>query len=287
MTGPIPNPQSLIADTARLAGNGLVSAILAPACAVCEAVLDEPLSGCVCRICWTAIRPITPPVCDTCGHPLARPFQSPVPGPLPLDGRQSLTPNPQSLCALCGRHRSTVTRARAVGEYDGALRDIIHALKYCGRRSLARPLAVLMRARGAELLAEADCVVPVPLHWRREYSRGFNQARELCRYLGLPVVEALIRTRHTRAQVELAADRRRPNVAAAFRLRRGLLSRPRISEMKILLIDDVSTTGATLESCAEVLMTAGASEVHALTVARVITRDSRQSQDLVPNRATS
>ena len=274
MTEPIPNPRSLITDAARIAGNSLVSAVLAPACAVCEAVLDEPLSGCVCRSCWTAVRPITPPVCDTCGDPLARPSQSLVPSPQPLDGCQSLIPNPQSLspCALCGRHRSTVTRARAVGEYDGALRDIIHALKYGGRRSLARPLAVLMRDRGAGLLAEADCVVPVPLHWRREYSRGFNQARELCRYLGLPVVEALIRARHTRAQVELAADRRRANVAGAFRLRRGLLSGPRIAATKVLLIDDVSTTGATLESCAEVLRMAGASEVHALTVARVITR---------------
>ncbi len=118
----IPNPQSLITAL----GNASVAALLAPACAVCEAVLDEPLSGCVCRCCWTAVRPITPPVCDACGDPLARLSQSPVPRPQPLDqcpslipNPQSLITNPQSLCTLCRRHRSTVTRARAVGEYRG------------------------------------------------------------------------------------------------------------------------------------------------------------------------
>jgi ComF family protein len=274
---PIPDPQSPVPRWGRFVtatADALAAAVLAPACAVCEAVLDAPLSGCVCRICWAAVRPITPPVCDTCGNPLARPSQSPVPSPHPLDGCQSLIPNPQSLCAMCGRHRSSVIRARAVGEYDGALRDIIHALKYGGRRSLARPLAALMRERGAELLAEADCVVPVPLHWRREYSRGFNQARELASHLGPPVIDALVRRRHTRAQVELTANRRRANVLGAFRLRRGWLRHPDMHGVKVLLIDDVSTTGATLESCATVMRTAGASEVCALTAARAITRRS-------------
>jgi ComF family protein len=144
--------------------------------------------------------------------------------------------------------------------------------KYSGRRSLARPLAELMRRRGGELLAEADCVVPVPLHWRREYARGFNQARELCRYLELPVVEALVRTRHTRAQVELAAERRRTNVAGAFRERRGWRRAPEVYGRNVLLVDDVSTTGATLESCARVLRQCGASSVFALTAARAVTK---------------
>jgi ComF family protein len=240
-------------------GNGLIAATIAPACAACEGVLDQPLGGCVCRSCWAAVRPITPPVCDACGDPLAR--QPPIP------------PSPsRPLCLACGRQRSTVTRARAIGEYDGALREIVHALKYGGRRSLARPLAARMRDRGADLLAEVDCVVPVPLHWRREYARGFNQARELCRHLGLPVVEALIRARHTRAQVELAADRRRFNVAGVFRARRHWFGAPRIRGMTVLLVDDVSTTGATLDSCAGALKDAGAADVFALTAARVVMR---------------
>jgi ComF family protein len=129
-----------------------------------------------------------------------------------------------------------------------------------------------MRSRGAPLLEEADCVVPVPLHWRREYSRGFNQARELAHHLGLPVVDALVRRRHTRAQVELAADRRRANVTGAFRRRRGWFREPNIRGKRVLLVDDVSTTGATLESCACELKACGASAVFALTAARVVSR---------------
>ena len=209
-----------IIQALRFATNALATATLAPACAVCDVVLDEPLSGCVCRTCWRAVRPITPPVCDACGDPL---------------------PKATERCANCCSGDRFVSRSRAIGEYDGTLREIIHALKYAGRRSLARPLAALMRARGAELVDDADRVVPVPLHWRRQYARGFNQARELGRHLDLPVVDALVRVRHTRAQVELAADRRWANVAGAFRLRRGLLGGPGIRGMKVLLIDDVST----------------------------------------------
>jgi len=159
-----------------------------------------------------------------------------------------------------------------VGEYEGTLREIIHALKYSGRHSLARPIAEQMRQRGSELLDEADCVVPVPLHWRREYQRGFNQAREIARHLGLPVVDALVRRRATRAQVELAADRRRANVEGAFGLRRRPFRPSDVTGYRVALVDDVSTTGATLEACARVLKAGGASQVYALTAARVVTR---------------
>jgi ComF family protein len=130
-----------------------------------------------------------------------------------------------------------------------------------------------MQSRGAELLEQADYTVPVPLHWRREHHRGFNQARELARNLELPLVDALIRHRNTRAQVELAAVRRHVNVHAAFRLRRQLIwTLPSIEGAKVLLVDDVSTTGATLQACARVLKEAGAAVVYALTAARVVTR---------------
>ena len=133
-----------------------------------------------------------------------------------------------------------------------------------------------MRARGNELLSAANGVVPVPLHWRREYQRGFNQARELARFLGSPVIDALVRIRYTRAQIELAADRRRNNVEAAFGPRRTLFGKaPAVTGLKIILVDDVSTTGATLDACARVLKQAGASEVYALTAARVVTRRRR------------
>lgn len=253
----LPNPQSLIPDCVSGAGNALLAAVLAPSCAVCSALLAEPLAGCVCAACWRSILPITPPVCDRCGDPLARQPQS---------------AGHSDVCGPCCASDSAVSRARAVGEYEGALREIIHALKYSGRISLARPLAERMRDRGRELLSGVDGVVPVPLHWRREYQRGFNQAREIARHLGPPVVDTLSRRRATRAQIELAADRRRANVAGAFRIRRAWFRSVRVQGRKLMLIDDVSTTGATLEACATVLRDCGAADVYALTAARVVTR---------------
>jgi ComF family protein len=148
---------------------------------------------------------------------------------------------------------------------------VIHAFKYSGRQSLAQPLATLMKARGAELLIAVDAVVPVPLHWRRQYQRGFNQAAEISRHLGPPLVHALIRRRATRAQIELAAHQRRVNVEGAFAATRLSLRTRMISGRTILLVDDVCTTGATLNACARVLRDCGAAAVYALTAARVIT----------------
>jgi ComF family protein len=269
----IPNPKSLIPGSGfsksliPACADALLAALLAPACAVCDALLDQPTQGCVCSNCWRSIRSITPPICDRCGDPLPRENQSLIPN------LQSLVGHPRSpVCARCCNGESAVDRARAVGEYEGTLREVIHALKYSARLSLAQPLALRMRQRASDLLEEVDCVVPVPLHWRREYQRGFNQAREIARYLGPPLVEALCRRRATRAQVELAADRRRANVAGAFVARRRWLPGPSVRGKKVLLIDDVSTTGATLEACAQVLKASGASAVFALTAARVVTR---------------
>lgn len=246
------------ASLALEAGNALVAALLAPTCAVCSAVLDQPLSGCVCGRCWSSVRPITPPTCPKCGDPLARHALFSPGAPAPR-------------CRRCRARSSPIDRASAVGEYDGVLREIIHALKYSGRLSLAPPLSAMMRLHGRDLLEHADFVVPVPLHWRREYRRGFNQANELARALGPRILQPLARRRHTRTQVELAAERRTANVAGAFALRGGWLRRScNVRGYTLVLVDDVSTTGATLEACAEELKNAGAENVYALTVARVV-----------------
>jgi ComF family protein len=161
-----------------------------------------------------------------------------------------------------------IDRARAIGDYDGALRAIMQAFKYEGRRSLAVPLGVLMRLRGADVLDGAACVVPVPLHASRRRHRGFNQALDLARRLDLPVIHALSRVRATPTQTGLPAAQRHRNVRDAFALARG---GDTVRGSIVVLIDDVRTTGATLEACARVLKGAGAAEVRALTAARVAT----------------
>jgi ComF family protein len=161
-----------------------------------------------------------------------------------------------------------------VGQYEGSLRAIIHAMKYDRRRSIAAPLAGLMAHFGREVLETSDAVVPVPLHWRRHWQRGFNQALLLAEGMGIPVWPALGRVRATRSQVHLSAEERRQNVRGAFGIARRLPWQPRWSDVLegrvVTLIDDVATTGATLDACARVLRGAGALEVRALTAARVL-----------------
>jgi ComF family protein len=172
------------------------------------------------------------------------------------------------MCARCRRVPRYVDRARAAGLHDGALRAILHALKYEGRRSLAAPLAALMRERGKEMVLSADAAVAVPLHATRRLERGFNQAADLARHIGLPVVAALRRSRRTADQIGLPAGRRHANVRGAFEATDAAAV---LTNKTALLVDDVSTTGATLNACALALKAAGVAEVLALTAARVVT----------------
>jgi ComF family protein len=149
------------------------------------------------------------------------------------------------------------------------MKEIIHALKYERRRSIAAPLGELMRATGARLLKDADVVVPVPLHPRREYQRGFNQADDLARQLGLPVMPLLKRVVHTPSQIELPKEQRRANVKDAFALAQVTGPGFQLPGL-VVLVDDVATTGATLDACARVLKSAGVKEVRAITAARVV-----------------
>ena len=175
----------------------------------------------------------------------------------PLDG---------PVCARCWEDART-----ADGRYDGPLRQVIHALKYEGRRSLACPLADLLAQRHRTVLDEARCVVPVPLFVWRRLRRGFNQAADLAAHLRRPVVHALWRIRPTVSQTGLTASERRRNVHGAFRLSPFLSSNTRarfLSDAVVVLVDDVMTTGATSSECVDVLMGAGAREVRVITLAR-------------------
>ncbi len=243
------------AGRALAAVDALLSVVLAPSCAACRETLDHPTEGPVCAACWASILPLTPPLCDACGDPL--PSWRTISIPL-------------ARCPRCRRARRLIDRARAVGAYDGALRAIVHALKYDGRRSLARPLGRLMRQRGADLLEGAACAVHVPLHPSRRRHRGFNQAADLARHLGVPSVAALKRLRATPAQTGLPAAQRHRNLRGAFAVTRAGRA---LAGSIVVLVDDVSTTGATLDACARVLKEAGVVEVRALTAARVVGRD--------------
>lgn len=125
-----------------------------------------------------------------------------------------------------------------------------------------------MSSAGAEVLSGADAIVPVPLHPARYRSRGFNQAHELAKHLDLPLLHALVRHRRTAVQADLAAARREANVRRAFAVTPGAV----VDGLTIVLVDDVSTTGATLNACAAPLLAAGAKEVRALTAARAMVR---------------
>ena len=159
--------------------------------------------------------------------------------------------------------------AYCLGSYEGTLRELIHLYKYGKIQTLSQPLAGLLAA-ALPLDERFDAVTPVPLHWRKQWQRGFNQsellARAIARRRGIPVVRALRRVRSTQAQAGLSNTARRNNVTAAFQCRRGART---LAARRVLLIDDVMTTGSTAAACARALKQAGVARVVLLTVARV------------------
>ena len=236
-------------------------------------MLDRPTSGAVCAACWSACPVFSPPLCNRCG--------------VSLPSWRVLS-RELGTCPACRRAPSRVAVARAVGPHEGVLREIVHGLKYRGLASLSAPLSARMRTVGAAVLGGADAVVPVPLHPGREWRRGFNQAEALAAGLGPPVRRLLCRVRPTRTQAALRAAERRRNVGRAFAVApvagaRGLAgwvnllvptdgrrARREIEDRVLVLVDDVATTGATLDACARVLAQCGAREVRALTAARAV-----------------
>ena len=237
----------VVTSLARRATGALIRSLLAPPCASCDRALPRPLHSLICDACWSSIAPINQPWCERCGDALST-FANRYGG---------------LLCDRCRARPPSFEVARSAGRYEGALRDLLHAFKYRGRRALAQPLGAWLRAAGASVLNDADVVVPVPLHpWRRLW-RGFNQADDLARELGLPVWRGLRRTRHGPPQANLPASRRDANVRAAFAARS-----PPSPHLIVVLIDDVMTTGATMDECGRALREAGVASVRALTVAR-------------------
>lgn len=230
-----------------------VDALLPPRCLACGCVVERP--GALCPDCWEAVDFIAPPLCAACGYPFAFAMEA------------------EALCPECIRDRPAYDRARAVMTYDDASKRLLLGFKHGDRTDGAPAYAAWMARAGAALVAEADLILPVPLHWLRLFRRRYNQsallAQALARRCGLPVATGLLRrTRNTPPQGHLPRGARRRNVAGAFAAAPG--ARARLEGRRVLLIDDVLTTGATVEVCARLLKRQGAAAVDVLVLARVL-----------------
>jgi len=230
----------------------LFSLVFPEDCRVCGSALRNVSRIPVCQVCLAAPEPVAAEsFCVECRTPFVNPF--------PLDE--------QGRCALCRLGLRGFDSAYNCGVYEGTLRKLIHLFKYSGIRTLARPLGEFL-ATSLPRDERFDIVVPMPLHWWRRWRRGFNQsglpAEEIARRSGIPVRSAVRRARATRPQTGLSDSKRRANVAGAFSVRRGVS----LQGLRVLLVDDVMTTGATAAACARALKRAGAARVALLTVAR-------------------
>ena len=234
----------------RQAGRAVVDAVLPPRCLACGATVGEP--DALCSLCWGAMTFFAPPWCAVCGLPFPHPMGA------------------GAICADCARGHKSWQRARAVLRYDKSSRLLVLGLKH-DRTDLARALGQWMRRAGADMLAGADFLVPVPLHWTRLLARRYNQAALLAHAIhragGPPVApDWLVRRRRTPSQGRLGALARARNVGGAFALKPGRS----IKGKRLVLVDDVLTTGATIEECARVLRRNGAAFVGVLTLARAL-----------------
>ncbi len=235
----------------RWAGRLVLDALLPPQCLACGGLVAEP--GALCGPCWERVDFIAAPYCACCGLPF------------------ELDAGPDALCGGCTREPPEFARARAAFRYDDHGKQLILRFKHADRLDMAPTLARWLLRAGAGLVAEADLIAPVPLHWLRLFRRRYNQAALLANALaeltGRPCFpDLLVRGRRTPSQGAMGRRQRRKNVRGAFAVRDPAM----VAGRRVLLIDDVLTTGATVAECARVLDRAGAAAVDVLTLARVV-----------------
>jgi ComF family protein len=244
--------------TVRTGLRGLIGIVYPPTCIACQAATGEAQA--LCPACWRGIGFIERPYCERLGTPF------------PVDlGAGLLSP-----AAIADP--PVFARARAVCRFDGTARELVHRLKYGDRVELSLTLGRMMAQAGRELAADAGIVLPVPLHRTRLWRRRFNQAAALAqvvaRETSLPLAaKALTRIRRTRQQVGLTRPQRAENLQGAFHV--PAATRGLVEGRRVLLVDDVLTTGATVNAASRALLRAGASAVDVLTFARVVT-DGRE-----------
>jgi predicted amidophosphoribosyltransferase len=235
----------------RRLGLAALDAVLPPHCLTCDAAVD--IQGSLCGGCFGTLSFVTAPHCARCGVPFPHAGAGPV-------------------CPGCEARPPAFDAARAALRYDAGARRLVLPFKHADRTELAGPLARHMARAGAALLARAELVAPVPLHWRRLLSRRYNQAAllsaRLARQAGLPHLPDLLRrTRPTPPLGDLGAAARATLLVDVFAVsRRGAT---RLAGRRVLLVDDVMTSGATADACARALLAAGAVAVDVLAAARV------------------
>jgi ComF family protein len=221
-------------------------------CVACR----EPVSGeGVCATCWAKLSFIEPPYCPRLGIPFV------------------YDPGPDMLSIEAIASPPAYQRARAAVRYDDVARTLVHALKYQDRTDLAPTMGRWMARAGRELLADADMLIPVPLHWRRAWQRRYNQSAALGRAIerqsGVRLRGDLLeRVRATQQQVGLSRTQRASNVQGAFKVSPD--RQPEVQGRRVILIDDVLTSGATLDACARALLRGKAAQVDVMVFARVV-----------------
>lgn len=243
------------AGAARALGRAALDAIYPPICLACRAATAE--TGALCPQCWRQMRFIERPFCDRLGTPF----------------EQDLGPGLLSPQAIADP--PVFARARAVARFeDGPARQLVHRLKYSDRGELAAPMGRWMARAGADILAGADALVPAPLHALRLWTRRFNQAAALAQAVsreGGPPCEPFLlsRVKATLSQVGLSRAQRADNMQGAFRA--SAQAQARLKGRRIVLVDDVLTSGATANAAARALLRGGAAQVDVLVFARVVT----------------
>jgi ComF family protein len=247
-----PSRFARFANGLRACARRSLDVALPPLCPACRDLVTD--NG-VCPSCWGKLSFIAPPYCPRLGIPFA---YDPGPGILSM---QAIADPP------------AYQRARAAVRYDEVARQLVHAFKYGDRLDLGPMIGRWMARAGHELLDQADALVPVPLHWRRLWTRRFNQSASLAesvsRESGVAVAHrALKRVKATAQQVGLSRKDRAVNVQGAFQVRPD--AKAEVAGRRLVLVDDVLTSGATVDACARALLRAGAAQVDVLVFARVV-----------------